>query len=61
VYIPIAEHLAKSMQVAWFEACKMTDVHDVPMPVKVLVGKNWGDIEEGIFDYKLELDGLQYM
>ena len=49
------------MQVAWFEACKMTDVHDVPMPVKVLVGKNWGDIEEGIFDYKLELDGLQYM
>lgn len=61
VYIPIAEHLAKSMQEAWFEGCNMTEVHDVPMPVKVLVGKNWGDMEEGIFDYKLDLEGDKYM
>lgn len=61
VYKPIAEHLASSMQEAWFEACKMTDVQNVPMPVKVLVGYNWGDIEAGQFIYRHELKGDEYM
>lgn len=59
VYMPIAQHLAESMQTAWFEGCKMTDVHNVPMPVKVLVGHNWGDIESGEFKYKYELNGME--
>ena len=61
VYKPIAEHLANSMQEAWFEGCKMTDVHNVPMPVKVLVGHNWGDMEAGQYIYKMELKGDEFM
>ena len=61
VYKPIAEHLGNAMQEAWFEGCKMTDVHDVPMPVKVLVGNNWGDIEAGQYIYKFELKGDEHM
>ena len=60
IYEPIAKHVGDSMQEAWFEACKMAPVHDLPMPVKVFVGKNWGDIEkgEGII-HKYELKGLE--
>lgn len=61
VYMPIAEHLGKSMQTAWFEACKMTDVHYVPMPVKILVGTNWGEMEAGNYIEKIDVDGLKYM
>lgn len=61
VYMPIAEHMAKSMQTAWFEGCKMVDTRDVPMPVKVLIGKNWGDMENGIFTAKVELKGLEFV
>lgn len=61
VYMPIAEHMANAMQEAWFEGCRMTDVHNVPMPVKVLVGYNWGDIEEGQYIYKFESKGDEFM
>ena len=61
VYKPIAEHLGNAMQEAWFEGCKMTDVHNVPMPVKVLVGHNWGDIEAGQYVYRFDLKGDEHM
>ena len=61
IYEPIAKHLAESMQLAWFEGCKMAPVQNVPMPVKVLVGKNWGGIESGDFTWKYELRGDEFM
>lgn len=61
VYKPIAEHLGNAMQEAWFEGCKMTDVHNVPMPVKVLVGHNWGDIEAGQYVYRFDMKGDEHM
>lgn len=62
IYIPLAQHMAESMQKAWFEACKMAPVHDVPMPVKVQVGKNWGDIEKGVgIVHEYRLEGLEFV
>jgi hypothetical protein len=31
------------------------------MPVKVLVGHNWGDMEAGQYIYKMELKGDEFM
>lgn len=57
-YKAIAEILAKEMQRAWFECSKLLKIPDLPMPVSVKVGWNWGDIEDddvpNIFDYELE-------
>lgn len=44
-----AHLLADSMQEAWREASKMFKIKDLPMPVDVRIGTNWGDIESGIF------------
>ncbi len=58
VYKAASVALAKSMQEAWFEVSKLYRVPDVPMPVSVKVGTNWGDIENddipNIWDYELE-------
>ena len=57
VYKPVAEKLAECMQEAWFEISKCLVIQDLPMPVDVKVGKNWGDIEEDkgiIYDFQLE-------
>lgn len=57
-YKACAEFLAKVMQRAWFEMSKCFTIKDLPMPVEVAVGRNWGDIESddvpNLFDYVLE-------
>ena len=59
VYETIAKQLADCMQRAWFEASKMFAVKDLPMPVNVKVGKNWGDLEadKGVI-YEYDLEGM---
>ena len=57
IYKPVAIKLAECMQEAWFEMSKLFKVKDLPMPVDVAVGYNWGDIEgdvDNIWDYQLE-------
>jgi len=58
IYKPVATKLAECMQEAWFEMSKLYKVTDLPMPVDVSVGFNWGDIEnddcENIWDFQLE-------
>ena len=51
--------VAHSMQEAWFEAIKSTKIPTLPMPVNVMVGYNWGDIEEGDFFYNYKLEGME--
>lgn len=54
----VAVMLAESMQKAWFAMAELMTVKDLPMPVVVSCGQNWGDIEnddvENIFDYTLD-------
>ncbi len=45
IYEPIAKHVGDCMLAAWTEASQTAPITDVPMPVKVLVGYNWGAIE----------------
>ena len=45
-YTHLANVIAESMQEAWFECSKATKIHDLPMPVDVFVGHNWGLIEK---------------
>ena len=46
------------MQLAWFEMSKLFKIKDLPMPVDVSVGFNWGDIEDddctNVWDFTLE-------
>lgn len=42
----VSEALANSMIKAWNECSKNFIIKDLPMPVNVKVGLNWGDIEE---------------
>lgn len=59
-YKAVAEIMAKELQRAWFECSKLLRITDLPMPVNVAVGWNWGDIENddipNVYDY--ELDGM---
>jgi len=55
VYKQVAIILAEAMQEAWTEACKSVVIKDLPMPVDVFVGRNWGDIEAGKFDYEYKV------
>lgn len=54
----VAIDLAEAMQEAWFEMSKLFAIKDLPMPVDVSVGRNWGDIEnddiEDLWTYQLE-------
>lgn len=62
IYEAAAKMLGDSMKEAWFEMCATADlvkIKDLPMPVEVQVGFNWGDIEKGndnggyvIYEYK---------
>lgn len=58
VYEPVARKLAECMQEAWFQMSKLYKIKDLPMPVDVSVGFNWGDIENddctNIMDFTLE-------
>jgi len=48
-----AHILADAMQEGWTEMSKLFAIKDLPMPVNVRIGKNWGDIENGKFDWEL--------
>lgn len=54
-YKVLAQLVAESMREAWTEGCKMIEFQDMPMPVDVYVGYNWGDIEAGevIHNYRI--------
>lgn len=58
IYEAVAIKLAEAMQEAWFEMSKLYRIKDLPMPVEVKVGFNWGDIEnddiKDIWTYELE-------
>ena len=58
VYEEVARIQAKCMQEAWFEISKAFPIKNLPMPVEIKVGKNWGHIENddipNIYDYDLE-------
>ena len=45
-YEETAHTIADAMQEAWREGCKCTKIKDLPMPVDVFVGYNWGRIEK---------------
>lgn len=57
-YQAVARMLAEEMQRAWFECSKALKITDLPMPVEVKCGLNWGDIEDddvaNIYDFDLE-------
>lgn len=58
IYSVIAKDLAECMQLAWFEMSKCFKIKDLPMPVNVSVGYNWGDIEDenipNLYSFNLE-------
>lgn len=60
IYEEASKLLAKCMQRAWFQMSRLYKVKDLPMPVEVMVGNNWGDIENGTYDFKHELEGMTY-
>lgn len=45
IYKPLAQITAESMLEAWNELVQFTKIPDLPMPVEVDVGYNWGDME----------------
>lgn len=46
VYKTVSIKLAECMQEAWFQMSKLYKIKDLPMPVNVKVGDNWGDMEK---------------
>lgn len=50
----VAKILADAMQEAWLEMSKLFIVKDLPMPVNVRIGMNWGDIENDNFMWELK-------
>lgn len=54
IYKQASVIIANAMQEAWVEMCSEVTITDLPMPVNVRVGWNWGDIEKGkfIFEHK---------
>ena len=58
IYEPLAKKMAESMQEGWFEMSKLFAIKDLPMPVDVAVGFNWGDIEDddvpNLWNYSLD-------
>jgi len=47
IYKRVAQVTAKAMQDAWTDLLQYTKIPDLPMPVDVVVGHNWGDLESG--------------
>jgi DNA polymerase I-like protein with 3'-5' exonuclease and polymerase domains len=61
LYKEISNKIALCAQAAWFEIIQNAELVDVPMPVDVLVGSNWEDLEygrEALIDYSYTLDGM---
>jgi len=48
--------IAESMQEGWQEMSQSVKIKDLPMPVNVRAGYNWGDIEDGEYIYELNKD-----
>lgn len=62
VYKGVATIVADAMQKGWFEALSTgidLKIRDLPMPVEVFVGYNWGRIETDYL-YKYELRGMTH-
>lgn len=55
IYKQACAIIAESMQEAWKEMCQSVLIPDLPMPTKVRVGYNWGDIEKDQFIYELSV------
>lgn len=55
----VSEIVAKGMQQAWFATSQSMAIKDLPMPIEVFVGYNWGSIEHE-YIYKHELEGMTY-
>ena len=58
IYKSVSELIATSMTNAWSNISKYFKIKDIPMPVKVIVGKNWEEIEDNsipnIYEYTTE-------
>ena len=56
-YKEVAKKVGECMQRAWQELVNGTEVKakDIPMPVNVRVGYNWGDIESDKFVWEINL------
>jgi DNA polymerase I-like protein with 3'-5' exonuclease and polymerase domains len=61
-YQAIALMKAEAMQKAWFEMSVLYKIKDLPMPVDVKVGTNWGDIEDDDIEdiWSTTLEGMHY-
>lgn len=59
-YMTVCKQVAEAMQSAWFDLVKYTKFPDLKMPVDVMVGKSWGDLDYGletpIYEYNLKGD-----
>lgn len=53
VYKEACNIISDCMQEAWHEMCQSVKIPDLPMPVNVRVGYNWGDIESDEFIYEV--------
>lgn len=56
VYSVVAARMAEAMKEAWHEVSQQLLVKDLPMPVQVLGGYHWGDIEAGSYTFKYEVE-----
>jgi DNA polymerase I-like protein with 3'-5' exonuclease and polymerase domains len=58
IYKRVAEGLGKCMKLSWQEVMRNAPIPDLPMPVDVLVGRNWADLEyETDVMYSVTIDG----
>lgn len=48
LYVELAKITATAMKEAWTELVAHTAIPDLPMPVDVVVGKNWGNLDSEI-------------
>ena len=55
LYKDISSIIAKNMSKAWTVISTRCSIRDVPMPITVLAGYNWGSLEDKEYVYKLEL------
>ncbi len=61
IYKQTARGVGLCMNKAWFEVMKQAPIKDLPMPVDVLVGYNWHDLDEEIEEaiiYSTTIDGM---
>jgi len=56
MYTQMAARMAEAMQDAWSEVSKQLLIKDLPMPVQVLGGYHWGDIEVDSYTFKYEVE-----